>query len=256
MAEAQEVTTEDQGSTDMEIVETPSTMPSCSGNITTQAERLLARPRAPCKSDLTRPRKIRQNVGTRTQKSKPSCNTDPAGISPAKHVHQFPTEAFTVSAGKLFCSACREEVSLKTSIIRSHMKSNKHQREQEAVARREAQERGTVDALKDYDKQAHPTGETVPKAQRVFRVKVVKSFLRGSIPLNKKQYFHELLTEHAYKLANNRGTYDLIPFVMADEVKRIKAEIDSKKLSVIFDGTTRLGKALAIVVHFMTGWTI
>ena len=49
---------------------------------------------------------------------------------------------------------------------------------------------------------------------------------------------------------------DLIPFVMADEVKQIKAEIGSKKLSIIFDGTTRLVEALAIVVCYMSGWTI
>ena len=59
---------------------------------------------------------------------------------------------------------------------RSHIKSNKHQRGQEAVARREAREKDIVDTLKDYDKQAHPAGETLPKAQRVFRVEVVKSF--------------------------------------------------------------------------------
>ena len=40
---------------------------------------------------------------------------------------------------------------------------------------------------------------------------------------------------------------DLITFVMVDEVKRIKAEIGSKKLSIIFDGTTRLGEALPLL---------
>ena len=100
MAEAQDVTTEDQGSTDMEIVETPSTMPLHSGSITTEAESLLARLRAPRKSGLTRPEKIRQNVGTRTRKSKPSCNTDPASISPAKRVREFPNEASVQHAEK------------------------------------------------------------------------------------------------------------------------------------------------------------
>ena len=62
-----------------------------------------------------------------------------------------------------------------------------------------------------------------------------------------------MLEQHGYKLADNRG---LIAFVMVDEVKRIKAEIDSKKLSTIFDGTTWLGEALTIVVCYMSGWTI
>ena len=110
--------------------------------------------------------------------------------------------------------------------------------------------------MKDYDRQVHPTGETLPEVQRVFRVKVVSSFLRAGVPLNKLQYFREVLQNHAYRLADNRGMYDLIPFVLADETKQIKAEIDSKNLSVIFDGTTRLGEALAIIVRFMTGWKV
>ena len=62
-----------------------------------------------------------------------------------------------------------------------------------------------VDVLKDYDKQAHPAGETLPKAQSVFRVKVVKSSLQAGIPLNKSQYSCELLEQHAYKLVDNHG---------------------------------------------------
>ena len=96
------------------------------------------------------------------------------------------------------------------------------------MARKEARERDIADALKDYDKTSHPAGETLPESQRVFRVKVLTSFLRAGIPLSKLHHFREVLEEHAYKLADNRGMHDLIPFVMADEVKRIKTEIGSK----------------------------
>ena len=99
----------------------------------------------------------------------------------------------------------------------------------------------------------HPAGETLPEPQRVFIVKVVMSFLTAGVPLSKLQHFCEVWEEHAYNLADNRGMYDLIPFVMVDEVKWIKAEIGLKKLSIIFDGTTRLGEALAIVVRYMSG---
>lgn len=71
----------------------------------------------------------------------------------------------------------------------------------------------------------HPAGETLPEPQRVFIVKVVMSFLTAGVPLSKLQHFHEV-----HKLADNRGMCDLIPFVMVDEVKRIKAEIGLKKL--------------------------
>ena len=49
---------------------------------------------------------------------------------------------------------------------------------------------------------------------------------------------------------------DLIPFIQKDEVSQIKHEISSKLVSVIFDGTCRLGEALAIVVRYIDNWTI
>ena len=47
--------------------------------------------------------------------------------------------------------------------------------------------------------------------------------------------------ERAYKLADQRGMHDLIPFVASEEQKRIKQEIEGGDVSVVFDGTTRLG---------------
>ena len=201
---------EEDGLQIMEVAESPACTVDLSGSTATQDQEatssvhvpsLLSQVRAPRKSDLTRPRKIQQNATKRTRKSKPSCSTDPASISPAERVREFPNKALTVSAGKLFCSACRE-VSLKRSIIKSHIKSAKHQRGQTAVARKQAREKDIVEALKDYSKQSHPAGETLPEPQRVFRVKVMMSFLRAGVPLSKLQHFCEVLEEHAYKLAS------------------------------------------------------
>ena len=51
--------------------------------------------------------------------------------------------------------------------------------------------------------------------------------------------------------------HDLIPFVASEEQKRIKQEIEGKVVSVVFDGTTRLGEALAVIVRFIDdGWEI
>jgi len=51
--------------------------------------------------------------------------TDPKNISPATRVKEFPDECLTVRSGKLFCSACREEVALKKSTIKSHLVGEK-----------------------------------------------------------------------------------------------------------------------------------
>jgi len=50
---------------------------------------------------------------------------------------------------------------------------------------------------------------------------------------------------------------DLVPFVLKEDKSVIKKEVDAKDVSVIFDSTTQLGEALAIVVRFITDeWII
>ena len=197
--------------------------------------------------DLTRKRAIRHNVGI--QKKKPACSTDPKLVTPSQRVKTFPDKTRTVSAEKLFCSACRVELSLKQSIIKNYKELCKHVRSKDALGKREIRERDIAQAMKEYYKNARPAGETPPEAQRVFRAKVVTAFFNAGTLLNKLDHFQEVLEEHAYKLVNCRGMYDLIPFVLADEQKHNKAEKH-------FDGTTRLGKALVVVNQFVAKWRI
>ena len=49
---------------------------------------------------------------------------------------------------------------------------------------------------------------------------------------------------------------DLIPFIQAEEQQQIKAELQGKKVSFVFDGTTRLGEALVIVLRFVDDFVI
>ena len=76
-------------------------------------------------------------------------------------------------------------------------------------------------------------------------------------PLRKLDHFRELLEESALRLCDRRYMSDLIPFVLKEEQQRVKQEIDSKYVFVIFDGTSWLGKALAVVLRFIgENWTI
>ena len=49
---------------------------------------------------------------------------------------------------------------------------------------------------------------------------------------------------------------DLVAFVLDEERSRIKREISGKFLSLVFDGTSRLGEVLADVVRYIDGWEI
>ena len=56
-----------------------------------------------------------------------SCNTNPKSVKPTQKCTKFSDKPFTVSGDKLFCIACREELSLKWSIIKNHIQSTKHE---------------------------------------------------------------------------------------------------------------------------------
>ena len=88
---------------------------------------LLSQLKRPTASDLARKRKLQTNcppVGRKT--SKGSAVNDPKSVSGAERVKAFPSEPFSVSSNKLFCTACREQLSLKKSTIALHIKSVKH----------------------------------------------------------------------------------------------------------------------------------
>ena len=77
---------------------------------------LIDRLCAPQKSVLSCKQVIRKNKPGSHRKKRRFCSTDPKSVTPVGRVHEFVNENLTVSAGKLFCSGCREEVSLKRCI--------------------------------------------------------------------------------------------------------------------------------------------
>lgn len=219
----------------------------------TTAVSLLSRLRPPPPSDLGRKRRVACNappIGKR--RSRGATTAEPKNIHPYQRAKIFPGEALKVNAQKkLFCDACREELSLKLSSIHNHVRSAKHVKGKEKLAKKEAREMNIADALQKHNEEVHLKGETLPDGQKVFRVKVVKCFLRAGVPLNKLDCFRDLLEEGAFRLSDRRFLSDLIPFIFKQEQSLIKEEIVGKPVSIIFDGTTRLGEALAIVLRFV-----
>ena len=110
-----------------------------------------------------------------------------------------------------------------------------------------------VDAMKNYDQEVQPKGEMLSDNQRVFRVKVLKA----GVPLHKMDDFRELLEEEGCRLTSAPHMRQPIPFVKKEEEEKIEGEISGSNVAVIFDGTTRLGETLAIVIRFVTAdWEI
>jgi hypothetical protein len=85
----------------------------------------------------------------------------------------------------------------------------------------------------------------------------VTTFLRAGIPLSKVDDFKELLEEGAYRLSSRHGLSDLIPFIRKQEKEQLMEEINGRLVSLIFDGTCRLGEAFCLLVRYISDdWCI
>ena len=228
---------------------------SGSGESFSEPSSLLSHLRA---SDLARKRAVHRNpppAGKRRSRGRGA--NEPKSVTPRQRVSEHPGEWLTVSNKRLFCKACREELSLVSSVINNHLKSTKHQAGKERLAKKEKAESDIAEALVSSDKELHPVGETLPQDQRVYRIKVVMAFLRAGVPLSKLTSFRELLEENGFRLSDRRHMSDVIPFIASQEQAKIKGELCGKDISVIFDGTTRMGEAMGIVVRYVSSeWKI
>ena len=87
---------------------------------------------------------------------------------------------------------------------------------------------------------------------RLFRFEVVESFLSGGIALAKVDALRPLLEKYGHRLTNRAHLSELIPAGLENEKDKLKKELkDVKEASVIFDGTARLGEALAVIVRYV-----
>ena len=184
---------------------------------------LLDRLKSPATS---RKRKVLRNPPSGKKKSSGSSALNAPKVPPIQRVKEFPNEDLTISAtGKLFCNACRETLCVKRSTITGHIKSAKHAKGKAKLKTRQARELDIAAALKKYDKEVYPQGENLPNEQRVYRVRVLTSFLRAGVPITKLPFFRDVLEENSLRLTERSHMIDLIPFILAEEKEQIKEKI-------------------------------
>lgn len=187
-------------------------------------------------------------------------------VSVAERILAFPREYFEYRTGQLYCGACSEFVSTKLTTLKTHVRTMKHVAGKKRLECSKVKQTSIAHALKEQDKAAHAVGEMLPEEQRVFRTEVVESFLTGGIPLQKIDHLRRLLEHGRYRLTSSSNMAQLIPVIHRMEMKRLREELcvpgqgeppSTMPLSVIFDGSTRLGEAIAIIVRYLDAqWVI
>ena len=67
------------------------------------------------------------------------------------------------------------------------------------------------------DNKNNPKGESLPDNQRVFRVKVVCTFLLAGVPSSKIPLFRELLEENGFRLTDQQRMTDIVSLILSQE---------------------------------------
>ena len=104
----------------------------------------------------------------------------------------------------------------------------KHKISKAARNKQQIADKSIVESLKAYEANANPRGEGLPEAQKLYRVKVITAFLKAGIPISKIDSLCDLLEEHAYRLTDARGMFDIMPFVHSQEQQKIHKELSEK----------------------------
>ena len=97
-----------------------------------------------------------------------------------------------------------------------------------------------------------------------YRLEVVSEFLKADIPISKIDILRSLLEKNSYRLTGNSYIGQYVSMTLKQEIERIKQESEmpgqvgmTRDLSIIFDGNTRQGEAIAIIVRFVdNNWNI
>ena len=224
---------------------------------TDSALSLLQRLRSPLPSELARKRAIKTNPPVGAKRGKGRCSATPKTVSVGDSLKAYPEENFVSSNNRLFCSACREVVVLKKSVIELHISSQKHKHGKEWLGTNVAREKSIYESLKACDVVVHPVGENLPEEVRVRRVKVVQTLLKAGIPLAKADCLRELLEEDSTTLTSASNLSQLLPFILHEEMVKLKSEVQGQPISIIFDGTTHMCVAIVIVLRFIDDqWSI
>uniref|UniRef100_A0A1X7V442 DUF4371 domain-containing protein n=1 Tax=Amphimedon queenslandica TaxID=400682 RepID=A0A1X7V442_AMPQE len=149
-----------------------------------------------------------------------------------------------------------DSIAINLNTVKNHVFSTKHKESNDKFQKGSTRDGDIVKALQKHDNQANPVGQTLPKDVRLYRIKVVMTLLKAGIPLAKIDTLRDLLEEKATRLTDTRHMYDLIPFVLDMEKDEIRSEIKDKNVSIVFDGTRRLGEVLAVIIRYFDDWEV
>ena len=120
----------------------------------------------------------------------------------------------------------------------------------ERLRAKKSREQSLVRMLERYNNDVHSVGERLPKSVRVYRLKVLRCFMKAGVPCHKVDCFRDILEENSLRLSSRSHFAEMIPIVRPEEEMKLCKEFDGEDISIVFDGTKHVCEAMVIVVRF------
>ena len=131
----------------------------------------------------------------------------------------------------------------------------KHQKGKDNLKKSKLKEQTIIEAFKAEKSTAKDN--TLRLEERAYRIKVISELLKAGIPIRKIDMLRPLLENNGYRFTGSIHQRQYI-IVLKQEIEQIKEELAlpgqvglTRDLSTIFDGSTRQGEAVAIIVRFL-----
>ena len=143
-----------------------------------------------------------------------------------------------------------EKLFPKKSSVKKHVSSIKHIKALENIKKSKEKDPNIKDLLAKTSGGAKAS--TLPEDIMLYRYELVETLLKAGIPLLKVDSLRPFLEKYGHRLTSRNHLTEFIPMIRQKEIDFVKSEIATNSaFSVIFDGNTRLGEALAIIVRFI-----
>ena len=153
----------------------------------------------------------------------------------------------------LWCNVCRCACSPKSSHCIDHLNTPKHKNFTISRAKEVAEGHKARDFILEYFTKSRAKSETIDIRTLEFRFKTMTNFLKNGTPLLKIDGFRAYLEDiSGMSLTASTHMRQLLPSLLEQEVETIKQEVSRHLITVIFDGTTRVGEVFSIVFRFVT----
>ena len=179
--------------------------------------------------------------------------TPETNVPISKRIAEHPGQSLIEQPkGSLFCRCCPQSIKNIAQTIKTHVNSEDHKAKLLTWFERNGEDEAIKTWLQEYYGN-HPNEAmaSVSEDDKLYRWRVVEAMLAAGVAINKVDELRPLLERAQNSLTSSQNLKVFIPKIETREVEQLIKEVAGQRVTIIFDGTTRLGEALVVLLRWI-----